>query len=386
MMSAIFEDEDLVLRPTTAYVDLVALRANVAAIRARVGARRIMGIVKANAYGHGLVRVAQALLQDGVDELGVAFLEEGIALRRAGVTAPILVLGGIIGNQIRHFLEHDLMITASSAFKLRQIEEVAATLGEAGQGPPQGRHRDGAHRHPLGQRGQLVRGGGASRALRPRGRVLALRPGRRRGSELHAAAARALRGGLRVLSATRPADAGAAHGQLRRDPAAPRQLLRHGAAGDHALRRVPGPRRATEPAPDSGAEPADPGGVLQGGAGWAPGQLRLHLGARAHDTRVVTLPVGYGDGYSRMLSGKAEVLIHGTRYPVVGRITMDATMVDIGQDSAHNADPVVLLGAQHGLQITVEEDRRLVGHHPLRGAHDDQHAGTAGLHRLAPTP
>src|SRR5262245_58415837 len=87
-----------------------------------------MAIVKGNAYGHGLTRHAKELLASGADALGVAFLEEGIALRRAGVTSPILVLGGIIGNQIAHFIEYDLEITASSPFKLTQIEEVAISL------------------------------------------------------------------------------------------------------------------------------------------------------------------------------------------------------------------------------------------------------------------
>ena len=68
-----------------------------------------------------------------------------------------------------------------------------------------------------------------------------------------------------------------------------------------------------------------------------------------------TLPVGYGDGYPRALSGRAQVLANGRRYPVVGRITMDALMVDIGQDSAFNGDPVVLLGRQNSEAITVEE-------------------------------
>src|SRR5262245_46891730 len=117
MMPLLPDDDSIALRPTTAFIDLAALRANVRAIKARVGKRRIMCVVKANAYGHGLVPVSETLLAHGVDELGVAFLEEGIVLRRAGIKAPILVLGGIIGNQISHFIEHDLMMTAASPYK-----------------------------------------------------------------------------------------------------------------------------------------------------------------------------------------------------------------------------------------------------------------------------
>src|SRR5687768_9630730 len=91
-------------RPTVVEVDLGALRHNLGAIRNHISVvnprAQIMGIVKANAYGHGLVRVAREMIASGVEQLGVAFVEEGIVLRQAGITAPILVLGGIIGDQV----------------------------------------------------------------------------------------------------------------------------------------------------------------------------------------------------------------------------------------------------------------------------------------------
>ncbi|MBR9977043.1 MAG: alanine racemase, partial [Bacteroidetes bacterium] len=94
MLEHVLDDATITLRPTVIEIDLDALRHNVTAVRERVGSARIMATVKANAYGHGLIRTAKELLGFGADELGVAFLEEGIALRRAGITAPILVLGG----------------------------------------------------------------------------------------------------------------------------------------------------------------------------------------------------------------------------------------------------------------------------------------------------
>ena len=84
-------------RPTRIEIDLDAFAHNHAAIRAHVGVP-VMGIVKANAYGHGLVQVARHLQAQGVDQLGVAFLEEGVALRRAGITAPILVYAGTLAD------------------------------------------------------------------------------------------------------------------------------------------------------------------------------------------------------------------------------------------------------------------------------------------------
>ena len=73
------------------------------------------------------------------------------------------------------------------------------------------------------------------------------------------------------------------------------------------------------------------------------------------DARVVTIPVGYGDGYPRRMSGQAEVILNGRRYPVVGSICMDQIMVNIGQDSAYNGDEVILLGGDEGPPLTARE-------------------------------
>src|SRR5688572_26028106 len=115
-------------RPTRIRVDLDALTHNLRALRAHAGVP-VMAIVKANAYGHGLVPVGLHLQAQGVERLGVAFLEEGVALRRAGVVVPILVLGGIFGPQAAALIAHDLEITVSSLDKLRQVEAAAAAAG-----------------------------------------------------------------------------------------------------------------------------------------------------------------------------------------------------------------------------------------------------------------
>ncbi|MCP5101267.1 MAG: alanine racemase, partial [Chloroflexi bacterium] len=118
-----------VLRPTYVEVDLDRLTANYRAIETAVSPATVMPILKANAYGHGLVEVARHIVSLGVPYLGVAYLEEGILLREAGITAPILVLGGIIGNQVPLFLQHDLTLTASSIEKLEQIDKAAQRMG-----------------------------------------------------------------------------------------------------------------------------------------------------------------------------------------------------------------------------------------------------------------
>jgi len=349
------------VRPTTAYVDLAALRSNVQAIRQRVGAeRQIMGVVKANAYGHGLVRVAQELLRCGCDQLGVAFLEEGITLRRAGVTAPILVLGGIIGNQVQHFIEHELMITASSVFKLGQIEDMAERLGRRAKVHLKidtGMERIGTHWD-------------TAQALFEA--AVAAKHCDVEGVFSHFAQSDAEDHSYTNLQRERFEEC-LHFFEARGLPTPPRHMANSGAILQH---------------PDSFYELVRPGIMLYGvypnlgipktvtlrpvlslqtrvvyfkvvrsgcpvsyDSTWAP----------TMDTRVVTLPVGYGDGYSRLLSDKAQVLIHGRRFPVVGRITMDAMMVNIGGDSAYNEDPVILLGAQGEASISAEEIAEWLG-------------------------
>ena len=102
------------VRPTVVEVSLARLTENFRAIQAAVGRATVMPIVKGNAYGHGLVPVGRHLAGLGATSLGVALLEEAVALREAGVTLPILVMGGILGHQIPIFLRHGLTLTASS--------------------------------------------------------------------------------------------------------------------------------------------------------------------------------------------------------------------------------------------------------------------------------
>lgn len=342
------------VRPTVAVVEESALRANVELIRRRVD-RPIMAVVKANAYGHGLVATSRTFLDAGVASLGVAFLEEGVALRRAGIEAPILVMGGIIGNQIHHFIEHDLMMTASSAFKLEQIDEIARSLGRV------------ATVHLKVDTGMGRIGNQWDTA-----------------ATLFEAAARAKN--VRV-------DGVFSHLAAAEDPGADftnTQLERFEEAVDWFPRRgLPSPTRHLANSAGVLAHPGTwldlvrPGLALYGVApaphlaSTSPLVPALSLFTRvvyfkvvregrsvsydrtwtaSRDTRVVTLPVGYGDGYPRALSNRAQVVVRGRRRPVVGRVTMDAVMVDLGPDgTAYNGDVVLLLGRFEGQQISAWE-------------------------------
>src|SRR5262249_48121484 len=99
-------------------------------LRDYVAPAQIMPVVKANAYGHGLVPCAKRLEKEGAPYFGVAFLEEGVELRKAGITKPVLVFGGIFNAQIKHFLAYDLDLTASSVEKLQAIDGAAKALGK----------------------------------------------------------------------------------------------------------------------------------------------------------------------------------------------------------------------------------------------------------------
>src|SRR5512132_951322 len=111
------------MRPTYLEVNLNQLKKNIEAIRARVAPAKIMPMVKANAYGHGVDRIA-SFIEPYVDYLGVATLEEGIHLRELGIRKPILVAGGTLPEQVPLFAEYDLTLTSSSVALLEAAESV----------------------------------------------------------------------------------------------------------------------------------------------------------------------------------------------------------------------------------------------------------------------
>jgi len=332
-----------VVRPTLVEVNLDRLSGNLGAIRRQVQPSKVMAILKANAYGHGLVEVARHMEAAGIDYLGVAVLEEGILLREQGIRAPILVLGGILGNQVPHFLSHDLTLTASSLEKLDQIEQAAAYLG-----------------------------------LRARVH-LKIDTGMERIGVHYYSAESLLEASLKcphvvvegIFSHFANADApDLAHAWLQLERF--QEVLRF--YEEHSL-PVPMRHMANSAAvlrmPESYLDMVRPGILLYGvypDAGLprtVPVQPALTWKSQVvyfkvvkpdhpvgygstwqsdHMVRVVTVPVGYGDGYFRGMSDKAQVLIRGRRYPVVGRIAMDQMMVNIEWESAYNGDEVILIG------------------------------------------
>ncbi len=347
-------------RPTRVEVDLDAIGHNLRAIAGHVGVP-VMGIVKANAYGHGLVPVARHLVAQGVDQLGVAFVEEGIALRRAGIAGSILVMGGIFGPQVTQFLEHDLEITVSSLDKLRQVEAAAQAMDRRAVVHLKidtGMERVGVHAESSAP---LIEAAVAS----PWCTV--------KGVYSHLACSDDPRSPMTALQLGRFLDA-CAHFERIGAP----MPIRHIANSGGVLHF-----------PETWLDMVRPGivlyGVSPGEDARPPFELRPALSlvsqvvyfkvvkagrtvsygatwTAPHDTRVVTVPIGYGDGYSRGLSSRGEVLIRGQRHPIVGRVCMDQFMVDLGPaGSAWNEDEVVLIGHQGGDAIRCEDVARWAG-------------------------
>ncbi len=342
------------LRPTHVLVDLDKLTQNYKAIQRAVGETMVMPILKANAYGHGLVRVGQHMQGIGAKVLGVAYLEEGILLREAGVTTPILVLGGILGSQTPLFLQHDLTLTVSSQQKLEQVEDAAASMGVKARVHLKidtGMERIGVHYYSaeslldssLKCKHVEIEGIFSHFANADAADLSSAKLQLERFLEvLHFYEKRSLPAPLRHMANS---------GAILQLPESWMDIVRPGILL-YGVYPSPAVRRTIEVEPAitwtsrvvyfkvvKAGHPISYGSTWQGD----------------HDVRVVTVPVGYGDGYFRSMSGKAQVLIHGKRYPVVGTICMDQFMVNIEQDSAFNEDEVILVGESGEEKIAVEE-------------------------------
>jgi alanine racemase len=347
-------------RPTRIRVDLDALSHNLRAIREHVRVP-VMAIVKANAYGHGLLPVALHLQAQGVEQLGVAFVEEGIALRRAGVKVPILVLGGIFGRQVAQFIAHDLEITVSSPDKLRQVEAAAEALGRKAVVHLKidtGMERIGVHSYSCGP---FLEAACASRWCEVKGIYSHLAcaddpdsPMTARQVERFAEAC----AHIERIGAPMPLRHLANSGGVLHHPGTWLDLVRPGIAL-YGVLPDPAARRsiALRPALSLVSQVVyfkvvKAGNPVSYGATWTP----------QRDTRVVTIPIGYGDGFPRALSSRGQVLVRGQRHPIVGRICMDQFMVDLGAEgSAWNEDEVVLIGRQGGLALSAEEVAQAAG-------------------------
>jgi alanine racemase len=342
------------LRPTYLEVDLERLAANYRAIAAHVAPARVMPILKANAYGHGLVEVAQKLEAIGAPYVGVAYLEEGLRLREHGVRLPVLVMGGIVGSQVPRFITNDLTLTASSVDKLRVIDDHAAALRRPARVHLKidtGMERIGVHWYSAEK---LLEESLKCRHLEVEGIFTHFANADERDlthARLQLERFAEVLSFYERRSLPAPLRHAANSGAILQMPDSHFDLVRPGILFYGASPSLDIP--LTIPVRQALRwltsvvyfKVVKPGNPVSYGSSWTPSEL----------TRVVTLPAGYGDGYMRAMSGKAHVILGGKRYPVVGRICMDQMMVSIGMDSAYNGDEAVLLGCSGEASISIEE-------------------------------
>lgn len=349
------------IRPTWAEIDLGAVKSNVESLKRVSRAPHLMAIVKANAYGHGARQVALAALEAGADWLGVASVEEGISLRRVGITAPILVLGYVSPGQAEAVVNVDLRVA----------------LFDRVLGPALNRAAEAAGRKA---RVHLKVDTGMGR--------IGLQPGELTGMAQHLAELPHVEaeGVFTHLAVADDPDNPYTQQQLDRFEVALAELaaagvrpaIRHAANSAALMLRPEAHYDMVRAGIATLGLPPDPavdwpvkltpaltwktrvGMVKRVAAGQALSYGCTYT-ARACE-QIATLPVGYADGFSRLLSNKAEVLIGGRRCPVVGRVTMDQMMVRVPDDlHVQVGDEVVLIGRQGDEEITATDLAELIG-------------------------
>jgi alanine racemase len=337
-------------------VSLDAVAANVATLRSVCGEAELCAVVKADGYGHGAARVAQAAVEAGSGWLAVAQPAEATALRSAGITAPMLLLSEPRPADVDEVLDADVAVTVYTPDLIRQLGAAASARGRPSAvhlKVDTGMHRVGAAPHDVVALAKLIDAdSGLSLAAVWTHCAVADEPDNpftaTQLERFDAVVAEVEAAGIGVPMRHAANSAGAiAH------PASRYDLVRcgialYGIAPSAALVD----RVALEPVLRLATEV---GFVKPVAAGEGVSYGLLHR--FECDTMVATLPVGYADGVFRSLgTAGQEVLVGGCRRPMVGVVTMDQVMVDLGPGSDVRAgDEVVLLGAQGGERISPDE-------------------------------
>ena len=341
-------------RPTVAKISLSALSHNFREARRRAMGRKILAVVKAQAYGHGAVAVSRHLLGLGADMLGVALIEEGKELRKAGIDARILVMGALFPEQAEAIVRLDLIPVVFDMALVRALSKAARSLnkkipmhvkidtgmGRIGLAPEQAMEfieevrkidnviveglmthfADADLKDKNFATGQMERFETLIKALEAQGTDLPLR---------HAANSAALldfnrafftmvRPGLMLYGYNPLEEAG----EVDLQPAL--SLVTRIAF----IKRLP--------------------------TGMPVSYGRTFITKR--ESLIATIPIGYADGYSRGLSNKGEAIVRGVKVPIAGRVCMDMTMLDVTDvPEAREGDEVMLIGTQGNERITADD-------------------------------
>jgi alanine racemase len=350
------------LRPAWVDVDLGALENNLTRVRERLAGSeaRVMAVVKADAYGHGAVGVSRVLEAAGVDWLGVALLEEGAEIRRAGVEVPILVLGTARPAKIALYSRYRLTPALSSLAELAHWREWTATRSEplpVHLKVDTGMTRLGVALEEVPRALEILRG---HPGLRLAGLLSHFGDADDLDSPRNPAQAERFDGVLGLLT---PEERGSVLIHMANSAAA-----LHRAESRFGLVRVGISIYGLDPAerPDrplpigrrTGLRPVMSVRARIVQLREVPAGTAISYGGRTvtrRRSRIAVVPVGYADGYAWRLTGKAEALVRGRRVPVAGSVTMDMTLLDVTDAGAELGDEVVLLGRQGSEEITATE-------------------------------
>jgi alanine racemase len=352
-------------RPTWAEIDLDALASNFRVIREHVGRRvKVMAAVKANAYGHGAGRCARRLEEEGVDWFGVALPEEGIELRRAGITKPILCLGGFWDGQATVCLQESLTPVVYRPDMIESLDRAAQETGVVA---------DVQVKVDTGMGRLGVRDDALAEFCDALARFKNIRLD---GLMTHLAAA------------DDPNQKDFTRTQLDRFAQAVSVFRERGFTPTY----IHGANSAaTFACPESWGNMVRPGATLYGfirdvlSPDTPAPLLRPVMSVRSRitllkqveqgeklgydctfettrESLIATIPIGYDDGYTRALSNRGRVIVRGKFAPVVGRVSMDLTLIDVTDVAGVSLDDqVTLLGREAELAITAEDVAELAG-------------------------
>jgi len=342
-------------RPTWVEIDLNALRHNLLAIKKRVGPQvKIMGIVKADAYGHGDYEVSRVLLNHGVEMLGIAILEEGIHLRDKGIQAPLLLLGGIFEDQIDAVIQYDLIPTVYDLKLAGVLSKKANYFNKA------------VKIHVYVDTGMGSIGVKYDRAIEFVKSLQDMKNLFIDGIYTHCSCSDEKESAYTNLQTGRFKDILAALDEIKiciplRHMANSGAIIGYPDAYFTMVRpglSLYGLYPSEEVSRDIGVRPVmnfktrvihikdmEPGDVVGYG-----GTYKI-----TKPTRVATLPFGYDDGYNRLLSSQGKVIIRGIKAPIIGRVCMDQCFVDVSHiKEVSVGDEVVVYGSQGQETISIE--------------------------------
>ena len=346
-------------RPTFAEIDMDALRHNLRSAREFIGNEvKIMAVVKANAYGHGAIECARVLESGGVDWFGVALIEEAVELRGAGISKPILCLGGCSTGDERDLLEFNI---TPVIFNLEQAGALQIAASDAGQimrvhiKIDTGMGRLGIRWNKLDA---FIKQLAAFSNLKVEGLMSHYSAAdninengftRLQLDRFFESLSKFEAAGLRpeiIDIANSPGAVGhpdSRFGMIRLGG------ILYGLGEDTLSDKLPKPELI--PVMSLYSSIAD---IKEVREGETVGYGRTFTCNR--DTRIALLPIGYNDGYRRLLSNKANVIINGRLAPVIGRISMDWTIVDVTEvPDAKIGSTVIMIGRENGLEVSTAD-------------------------------